>query len=549
MSNVVKLEPVPGRVPPSDLDAEAAVLSAALLDAEVVPIVLDLLKPDQFYAGANKRVFGAILELAARGQPVDVVTVAGLLRDKGRLDQIGGTPYLATLADATPAVANVAAHAQKVIEKWRLRHLISTCQKFAADGYGDTGDVQAFVDRASAELRDIASGAGSKVSKAALSITHVLGQWKSEGHLVHEPTGLGPLDELTGGGPVYGTRWYLAGSPDAGKTALLVQLAHTYALRGIAVGLLAVDEEGSDIVTRFAQREGFSRSHCEIRDPMVLDQMGKLLGDLPLRIYDASWTIEDAAADLAEFAKLRAEQDPEAHPNGPRAMLGIDSVQTVRCAADALAQATGRELSEVSAVTSRVQAIRAVASRYRLIALATSELGRGAYRSNDPTQQTTTLASGKWSGAIEYSARVLIGLRSVADEPDLVELELAKNKHGPRDQKVYLRIDRLGQTLRAVVYDAPSGAGSDRGGTTVARAVTDAAVIARILLNQPGQGMRELRGAARAANGIGSERVDAALAALGPALVKGTAARGATPMSIDQDQLPPAVLSAMNNPN
>ena len=147
---------MPGRVPPSDLDAEAAVLSATLLDSDAFDTVQEILQPLHFYADANRRIFEAILDLQSLSRPVDIVSVAGYLRDKGRLDQIGGTPYLAQLADATPAVAHVAAHAQVIREKWRLRQLISTCQKFSAEGYGDCGEVQGFIDQAEQSVFDIA---------------------------------------------------------------------------------------------------------------------------------------------------------------------------------------------------------------------------------------------------------------------------------------------------------------------------------------------------------------------------------------------------------
>jgi replicative DNA helicase len=50
------LEPVAGRVPPSDLDAEAAVLSACMLDPVVVDLVREILdKPTDMYADANRR--------------------------------------------------------------------------------------------------------------------------------------------------------------------------------------------------------------------------------------------------------------------------------------------------------------------------------------------------------------------------------------------------------------------------------------------------------------------------------------------------------------
>jgi predicted ATP-dependent serine protease len=104
----------------------------------------------------------------------------------------------------------------------------------------------------------------------------VLDTWGTEGPLIHEPTGFAKLDEATGGGPVYGTRWVVVGAPDAGKTALLVQIGHEYAKRGIHVGFLAVDEEAGDLVTRLAQRVGFSRQDCERRDPEMLAKMSEV---------------------------------------------------------------------------------------------------------------------------------------------------------------------------------------------------------------------------------------------------------------------------------
>jgi KaiC/GvpD/RAD55 family RecA-like ATPase len=375
------------------------------------------------------------------------------------------------------------------------------------------------------------------------TIGDVISHWRADGPLVHEPTGISRLDELTGGGPVYGSRWYVAGAPDAGKTALLVQIAHVYALRGVAVGLLAVDEEAGDLVTRLAQRAGWSRHHCEARDPGVLDSMRDALGDLPIRIYGAEWTIDAAATDLAAYARQRAAEAPSAHPHGPRAMLGIDSVQTVTCAAELAAD---RPMAEVQAVTARTRAIRAAATAHRLIAIATSELGRSAYASGDPDRQTSTLAAAKWSGAIEYSARVLLGLRSVAGESDLIDVELAKNKHGPRDERVYLRIDRRCQVLTETSYEPPpEPTAQDRDNAARIRVVQDAAVVARTILAHPGIGVRELRSTLRAETGMGIERIEAAMALLGASVVRGTGPRRTTPLTLDLDRVPDRVRHVM----
>jgi replicative DNA helicase len=134
-----------GRVPPHDLDAEGATLSASMLDKAAMEVALDILKPEHFYSEANARIFQAIQQLAITETKVDLVSVSSWLRDREWLQKMGGTAYLAQLADATPAVAHVAAHAKVVYEKWRLRQLIATCQLTAAEAYGDVGEVQTFI--------------------------------------------------------------------------------------------------------------------------------------------------------------------------------------------------------------------------------------------------------------------------------------------------------------------------------------------------------------------------------------------------------------------
>src|SRR5215207_9092725 len=97
-----RLEPAmsAGRVPPHDLDAEAAVLSAILLSREALDRVLEILRPEHFYSDANGRIYEASQQLALAGTPIDIVSVASWLRDRERLAQIGGPSYLAQIADA-----------------------------------------------------------------------------------------------------------------------------------------------------------------------------------------------------------------------------------------------------------------------------------------------------------------------------------------------------------------------------------------------------------------------------------------------------------------
>src|SRR5258708_30430015 len=81
---------IAGRVPPHDLDAEAAVLSAIMLKRDSLDQVAEILKPEHFYSEANGRIYDAAVALALEQRPIDVVQIASWLRDRERLPQIGG---------------------------------------------------------------------------------------------------------------------------------------------------------------------------------------------------------------------------------------------------------------------------------------------------------------------------------------------------------------------------------------------------------------------------------------------------------------------------
>jgi hypothetical protein len=138
VSEVIQLRQV---MPAAALDAEAAVLSAVLLDPSKLAAVRTVLGSRQFYADSNRRIFDEILSCAREGKPVDVTIVGERLKAAGRLDQVGGLSYLAQLADATPSVANVVEHAKLVRKTWVIRCITAACQRGAAQGEcSDVGD-------------------------------------------------------------------------------------------------------------------------------------------------------------------------------------------------------------------------------------------------------------------------------------------------------------------------------------------------------------------------------------------------------------------------
>lgn len=219
-----------GRVPPSDLDAEAVVLSAIMLDKRALDESRDWLKPADFFADGNRRIYETAIELDGEGKAPTVPAIAGILRDRGTLQQVGGTPYLAQLCDGSPATAHVADFAKRVAEKARVRAVIDVCQRFAIDGYGDVGTVPEWLQSVEASVYAVTQqgvrdetmtllGDAARETYESAQATR-----DSKGGIRGYSTGIFWLDKLTDGLHP-GLLYTLAARPGQGKTALAMQVA------------------------------------------------------------------------------------------------------------------------------------------------------------------------------------------------------------------------------------------------------------------------------------------------------------------------------------
>jgi replicative DNA helicase len=453
-SNVTsELRPSAGRVPPHDLDAEAAVLSAVMLSSEAFDRVAEFLRPEHFYSGANQRVFEAVLSLQSESRPVDVVTVAGWLRDKGLLQQIGGTPYLAQITDAIPTIAHVEAHGRAVKEKWRLRRVIATCQDFAALGYGDTGEVQGFIDQAEQAIFDLArQPEGSTVSslKHALQGAFVIlsEAAKHGGGITGMATGFIDLDKMTAGlhpGELY----IVAARPGMGKTAFVLNIAAQIAepRRVQRDGRASVEEEPGDGVVFFSlempkeqlaarllasdARVDVSKirsGNIQTADWNSLTESASRLGYLPL------WLDDTPAISLldvrARLRRLQAEVQ-RGSGDGPKAkrigLIVIDYLQLMSGRPGV--QSREQEISELS------RGLKQLAKEMSVSVIALSQLNRSVEtRSGSKRPQLSDLRE---SGAIEQDADAIFFIfregyynKEVQDTGD-TEIIIAKQRNGP----------------------------------------------------------------------------------------------------------------------
>ena len=146
------------RKPPQDLEAEVSVLGSLMLDHEGIFRVADALSTQDFYKPSHREIYDAIMDLFTRKEPVDVLSVTSRLREKNKLDEIGGSAYLATLVNAVPTASHIEHYASIVRRKRLLRDLISASQQIAQLGYQEADNVEELIDEAEQKIFGIEIG-------------------------------------------------------------------------------------------------------------------------------------------------------------------------------------------------------------------------------------------------------------------------------------------------------------------------------------------------------------------------------------------------------
>src|SRR4030095_1210783 len=141
-------EPSIDRLPPHSPEAERGVLACIFLSpGECLGICVQKLKtPDVFYELRNRVVYVAMVYLYEHGTPVDVISVQQHLRDRKKLEEVGGVSYLAGLPDEVPSAANLPHYLDIIIAKHHLRQAIGICTDTVGRAFECNGDVSVFIE-------------------------------------------------------------------------------------------------------------------------------------------------------------------------------------------------------------------------------------------------------------------------------------------------------------------------------------------------------------------------------------------------------------------
>lgn len=440
--------PVAGRVPPNDLDAEAAVLSAILLDAAAIDAVADMLKPEHFYSSANGRIYEAAVALSAAGSPIDITLVAAYLRDRERLPQCGGAAYLIQIADATPSVSHIEAHARVVIAKYRQRSLIASCQRIAAEGYGDVGELQAWIDGAESEVHAIARTSEtvsmqpvSEVLTAAF--TQITAAAERGDRIVGASTGFDRLDAMTGGFES-GKLWIIAGRPGMGKTSLATCAAMNVAWPKegqrptLGVGIFSLEMTKIEMATRMACAEArvdlskIRQGFLQPDDWRRLTEAASGISALPIHI-DAT----EGLSPMALRSKVRRLRSEYARIGVSLALVVVDHVGLMRAE-------LGPNASREQEVGECSRSLKELAKECDTTVLELVQLNRGLEARNVKNKRPA-ISDMRDSGRLEEDAdTVLLVYRDEYYNPEstnakgIAEVIIGKQRSGPTG-KVLMR--------------------------------------------------------------------------------------------------------------
>ena len=94
------------------LTPKRACWAASLLDPNLCDDVATIVRPDDFYADANQKLYAHLLAMHDEGQRIDATLLLERLRTAGDLEAIGGTAYLAEVVHPCPYAANAAYYAE-----------------------------------------------------------------------------------------------------------------------------------------------------------------------------------------------------------------------------------------------------------------------------------------------------------------------------------------------------------------------------------------------------------------------------------------------------
>ena len=417
-----------GKIPPSDIEAEQAILGSMLTDKDSVMSAIEVSKPDDSYREDNKAIYEAICNLYSRSEPIDIITVKSELVANGKFENVGGLEYLAILPDKVPTTANVEQYIKIVEEKSLLRNLIRTANEIITLGYSQTEEVEDIMDMAERKIFDLLKER-SKTTYTPIkdvlveTFAQIERLYNKSDVITGIPTGFIELDYKTAG--LHNSDLILvAARPAMGKSAFVINIASNAAIRAkVPVVIFNLEMSKEQVANRILCSEAMVDSNKIRTGKIEEEDWTKLAGALG-PISDAPIYIDDTPGISimeirAKCRKLKLEKNI--------GLIIIDYLQLVS-ASGKRNSSREQEISEIS------RSLKILAKELNVPVIALSQLSRAPEQRKD--DHRPILSDLRESGAIEQDADIVMFLyrddyyNENSEDKNIAEVILAKHRGG-----------------------------------------------------------------------------------------------------------------------
>lgn len=418
------------KVPPHNIEAEESVLGAIMIDRDGIIKITDILAPADFYLPAHAIIYGAVISLFERHEPIDIVSLSNRLKENGTLDRAGGAAYLTTLVERVPTSAHIVHYASLVKEKKTLRSLIEASAEMTEMAFNPQKDVPLIVDDAEQKIFAISQGSIRQKFVPIKDELHAAYErierlHRGEGVLRGVGTGFHDIDQCLSG--LQKSDMIVIGArPSLGKTSFALDIARHAALKEKqAVGIFSLEMSREQVIDRLIAAES------EV--PLWKLRTGRLRDDMEFQMIQAGLDalsqapifIDDTASPTLLQMKSMARRLQLEHGLG---LIIVDYLQLVqpRTNSDNMVQ----QVTEIS------HGMKALARELSVPVLALSQLSREVDKREVKMPRLSDLRE---SGSIEQDADIVMfiyrkdrdKLNPDPEEQNTAEIIIAKHRNGP----------------------------------------------------------------------------------------------------------------------
>ncbi len=388
-----------GKLPPQDTDAEEVILGAMLLQAEIMPLIATLIKPEAFYRDNHKTVCQAIVNLYRNSKKIDLITVKNELVRLGKLEEVGGAYALTELTNRLANAANIMDHIMIVNYMYQLREIIRCGTIMVNDGYDVTNNPFDIISQGVQLMDGIKNMNVRRTEKnmtELIPLMHIeINRPKTNG-LLGLSSGSVALDSITLGWQA-GQLIIPAARPAMGKTAdMCSQIAHIgYTLKK-PVGVFSLEMSAVQLTFRILSnissvpQKRIKLNELDETEQLRVVEYGNKLTEAPIYMDDT------AAIDIEEL---------EAKATLWKAIYGIEIlfVDYLQLVTIKNGKSFNNREGDVSAISAK---LKKIAKNLQIPVVALCQLSR-AVESRAGSNNMPILSDLRESGSIEQDADIV----------------------------------------------------------------------------------------------------------------------------------------------